>query len=166
MEIKFSEFDIRDLLSKVTVFEPTIGNYQLFTVNEQFQYIVKLSNGTIYFTLDELLANREQRISKEQLILIGGRFTKVASGPQRRRDSAIPDEYADALGTSAPKRNQSKMISLAAGIILVFGMVGVMVFLISAPETDTPPYTEQSPGSRDTINRVPEQQEQKTKEEL
>ncbi|MNK02258.1 hypothetical protein D3C87_200780 [compost metagenome] len=156
MEIRFSEFDIRDLLSKTTVFEPTIGNYQFFTVNEQFLYVVKLSNGTIYFTTDELLANKEQRISREQLILAAGRFTKTASqsGPQRRRESVIPDEYADALGTSVPKKNQSKMVILGAAVVLALGMVGAMVFLMSAPETETPTYIEKVPNPADTSGQA------------
>lgn len=157
MEIHFSEYDVRDLLSKVTVFEPTIGSYQFFTVNEQFRYVVKLSNGTIYFTPEELIANREQGISKEQLILAASRFSKTVAGPQRRRDSAIPDAYADALGTSGPNTNRSKMILLSAGIIVALGVAGATVLLMRGPETDAPVY--KPANSADTIQQPIEQQE-------
>ena len=63
MQVNFGENDIKDLLTKVRIFNASIGDYQLFTVNEHFSYFVKLSNGSIILTIDDLIANKEQTLT-------------------------------------------------------------------------------------------------------
>lgn len=159
MEIKFSEQDVKDLLGKVKIFQPDLGEYHFFTINEQFSYLVKLSNGTIHFTVEELIANKEQRISKEQLIHIANGFLR--SGPQRRRESIIPDEYSTSHGISDPKKNNSKVMIFALAGAVIFGLVGAIVFLTANPGSETPPS-----GSELLNNQTSESEPPKTEEEL
>ena len=167
MEIKFSEQEIKDLLSKVKIFEPEVGDYHFFTVNEQFAYQVKLSNGTIYFTVDELIANREQRISKEQLTHIANCFQK--NGPQKRKESVIPDEYLLNQTAKSSKINSRITIFIVAGL-LILGLTGTIVFLLTSKSKTPPPYEEEYIESESSLpnSQIKQQQQQrpKTEEEL
>jgi hypothetical protein len=149
MDIQFSEHDVIDLLNKVRIFQPDLGEYQFYTLTEQFLYQVNLSNGTIQFSADELSVNRQQRISKEQLTRIASSFRRT--GPQRRRETVIPGDYSNAYGSAEPKKTNYKFLIIALAAAVVMGVAGAVFVLISSPESELPSY-QQETSPKDSLN--------------
>ena len=162
--MEFSEHDVTDLLNKVRIFQPDLGEYQFYTVTEQFLYQVNLSNGTIQFSADELSANQQQRISKEQLTRIANGFRRT--GPQRRRESVIPGDYSNPTGAMGSKRKSSKFLIIALAAAVMMGLGVAMAVLLTSPEAEVPSY-QNTPLPADSLNKPIQKQEQpKTEEEF
>ena len=66
MEALFTEVEIRSLLNKVKVFNNEIGEYQLFAINHSFDYVIKLTNGSIFVTVEELEAKFAELQGEEE----------------------------------------------------------------------------------------------------
>lgn len=84
MEVRFGEKEITALLQKIRTFDPAIGSYELYTVNHSFEYVVKVSNGSISFKVDELMRQQQGDLSEKELSGIAGRFIPeglLAAGP-------------------------------------------------------------------------------------
>ncbi|WP_430403431.1 hypothetical protein [Fluviicola sp.] len=123
MELKFSELDIKDLLGKVKIFEPNLGDYQFFTITEQFYYLIKLSNGTIHFKLDELIANKEDRISRHEYELIAKRFSKDSENGYKMFQQESQNQLPE-----LPKKGILKTVLLSTFGLLFLGLI---IFIIA-----------------------------------
>lgn len=71
----FSREDVQSLLEKVQIFNSRIGEYRKHHFGEQQHCTVFLSNGFIFFTTDELLANKKEELELAMMVEITGRFT-------------------------------------------------------------------------------------------
>ncbi len=162
--MEFSEHDIKDLLSKVKIFEPDLGAYQFHTITEQFSYHVTLNNGTLQFSANELIANRQQSISKEQLTRIASGFTRT--GPQKRRETSIPGDYSNSYGTAEPKKTNYKFLIIALAAMVVMGVAGAVFVLISSPESNPASYQKESLPKDSLGNTINPQEVPNTEEEL
>ena len=161
--MEFSEHAIKDLLSKVKIFEPDLGEYRFHSVTEQFSYHVTLSNGTLQFSANELSANQQQSITKEQLIRIASGFTRT--GPQRRRETIIPGDYSNSTGNPGPKKQNYTVVIIALTAAVVMGVAGAVFVLIGSPESENTSY-KNAPFPTDSLNNTLKPQELlKTEEE-
>lgn len=162
--MEFSEHDIKNLLGKVKIFEPDLGEYQSHSVTEQFYYAVNLSNGTIQFSADELIANHQQSISKEQLTRIASGFRRT--GPQRRRETIIPGDYSGTTGTPQSGKKNYMFIVIALAAAVVMGVAGAVFVLIGSPESNLPSYQNESLPQDSLDTTVNPQELPKTEEEI
>lgn len=87
MQANYSEKEIITLLQKVQIFNRSIGSYEMFAINNSFDYVIKLSNGTIYFKVSELKEDENGTISPETLDQISRRFSNGSSGQQQNQQS-------------------------------------------------------------------------------
>ncbi|MDH4471088.1 MAG: hypothetical protein QE487_00690 [Fluviicola sp.] len=176
MKATFNEEDILSLLTKVKIFNHQIGTYQLFTINDSFNYVVKLTNGTIFFTIEELEANANETLNLEMLTAITRRFKPKTVHP-------IVEEYEDETPVDASKKHPIvtetnnkagnrtlvraliiSLIGLALFTLVVFVIQGLNSSLSNnndQPDFEEMPTYDQSPNEVDYNEPV-----QKTDEEL
>jgi|GEM_PF-5284286 len=95
MQATFGEKEITALLHKVQIFNRAIGGYEMFAINSSFDYVVKLSNGTIYFKVSELKEDENGTISPDSLLEIAYRFNATNSNTQQQHQSQHQQQYHD-----------------------------------------------------------------------
>lgn len=141
MQATFNESDIQSLLNKVKIFNHQIGTYELYTINDAFHYVVKLSNGTIFFTLEELQANTNETLNLEMLTSITRRFTPLVDIKNQLNEEAL-------IPPMSNKPQPKKQPSTAKTTMYVFALIaiglgiGVLVFfLINSYSSSTNPYS-------------------------
>lgn len=71
---QYSLENIQSLLDKVRIFNFRIGDYQKHDFSEIGNCLIHLNNGSIYFTPDELKANKIGQLDYEMMVIITGRF--------------------------------------------------------------------------------------------
>ncbi|MBI3237481.1 MAG: hypothetical protein HYZ43_01325 [Flavobacteriia bacterium] len=142
MKATFNEDDILSLLTKVKIFNHQIGTYQLFTINDSFNYVLKLTNGTIFFTIEELEANASETLNLEMLTAITRRFAPKESDQEKmnRIDQEIP-----LTGVKKPVPNQpttkisTYRILIRVLILVLIGLaIGVLVFYLIQLNSKSP----------------------------
>lgn len=79
MHIHYTEDEISRLLAKAKFFNPQMGTFQFYAITEGFDYVVKLTNGSIVIKLDELRDETSRGLTSEQLKEIASRFSLAAS---------------------------------------------------------------------------------------
>lgn len=79
MQVNFGETEIKSVLSKLKIFNKEIGDYEMFTINEDFNYIVKLNNGIITLKVEELSDDIANNLNHEAYHLISLRFKSKES---------------------------------------------------------------------------------------
>jgi hypothetical protein len=127
MKATFNEDDILSLLTKVKIFNHQIGTYQLFTINDSFNYVLKLTNGTIFFTIEELEANASETLNLEMLTAITRRFTPKESDQEKaiRNVEEIP---VTVVNKTVPNLSTSKTSSYRIIIrILILALIGLAI---------------------------------------
>ncbi|MES2554525.1 MAG: hypothetical protein V4604_00160 [Bacteroidota bacterium] len=130
MQATFNESDIQSLLTKVKIFNHQIGTYELYTINDTFHYILKLSNGTIFFTLEELEANARETLNLEMLTAITRRFTPTTESEDYLKEEAvIPIANHPAKNQNSKKSSVKTMLYVVALITLGLA-IGVLVFYL------------------------------------
>lgn len=133
MQATFKESDIQSLLTKVKIFNHQIGSYERFTINDAFQYVVKLSNGTIFFTLEELDANATETLNLEMLTSITRRFTPTVTAENAQhpvKESPVASKMNTGTAHSIAKESSGKGIVLVIALILVGLAIGALVFFL------------------------------------
>lgn len=143
MQADFTELEILDLLNKVKIFNPRLGDLQLFTINEQFLYVIKLTNGTIHFSVDELIANRMLKISANDLANIAARF--VSS-----EDSTVQNIQSPQQVVPHPSGGNRLIRNIT---LTLFGVISVLLAVAYIAMN----YTSRSPGPgwKDEIGSEP-----------
>lgn len=68
------EENVQSLLNKVKIFNHLVGDYKLHHYTDPIHCHVHLTNGTIFFTINELQANKNQQLDLEMMVTITGRF--------------------------------------------------------------------------------------------
>lgn len=134
MKATFNEDDILSLLTKVKIFNHQIGTYQLFTINDSFNYVLKLTNGTIFFTIEELEANASETLNLEMLTAITRRFTPKVSEQEKtiRNEGEIPvTEVKQTIPNQSTAKISSYRIVIRVLILALIGLaIGVLVFYL------------------------------------
>lgn len=138
MQVNFGETEIKDLLSKVKIFNNQMGEYQLHTVNDQFQYFVKLSNGSLILSIDDLIDNQNQQLTPAKLAEIALRFKSSTDSnqsnqsnqsfqeePKKQRDHFEKPKVTfgePAAKPSKPRMSGLRIVSISLGIIILLAM--------------------------------------------
>jgi hypothetical protein len=177
MKATFNEEDIQSLLTKVKIFNHQIGTYQLFTINDSFNYVLKLTNGTIFFTIEELEANASETLNLEMLTAITRRFKPKTVPPivEAYEDDALPNESKKQPALTEMNKKAGNRTLFRALIISVIGLAlfALVVFVIQglnsslSNNNDQPDFEEQLQTYDQSPNEVEyNEPEQKTDEEL
>lgn len=130
MQATFNESDIQSLLTKVKIFNHQIGSYELYAINDAFQYVLKLSNGTIFFTLEELEANASETLNLEMLTAITRRFTPIISHDQPAKDEPMSRSSNTATENLNAKPPSAKTALYAVLLALIGLAIGVLAYYL------------------------------------
>ncbi len=133
MHTNYSEQHLQSLLSKVRVFNSHIGDYQHHTFTTASEFVIRLTNGTIYLSTDELEADQKRTLTPELLTAISERFQPSHASAYFR------DEETQAMAQSAILERHSKS-DLRSWIILfiivlVIIITGVLISKVLKPSS-------------------------------
>jgi len=129
MEANYGENEIISLLKKVRIFNKEIGSFQSFAITENFDYVVKLSNGMIYFKLEEIQDDERDSLTPEQLIAIANRF--VSSNSQTTsQEKTFSSLSISSQQTKTPKKQSGikKTIIIISIVLIVVIVGGITIF--------------------------------------
>lgn len=121
MQAPYNETTIQSLLRKLRIFNREIGEYELFAITENFDYVVKLSNGKILITIEELQEDEKDALTTENLVVIAKRFV-----PSGQTLSAIPQPAEETEKTQGPAvKTTIFWTMLAAGLVILLILGGL-----------------------------------------
>lgn len=128
MRANYGENEIRSLLRNVKIFNQDIGEYQLYVVNDDFNFLVKLSNGKIAIKIEELQDNEKDALTAERLKEIASRF--VPSNPKDKIDlkEKQKKDFVEEPVLSKRKSRRGLIYTLIV-LLLVIVSGGIIVFL-------------------------------------
>lgn len=132
MQANYSEKEIIALLQKVQIFNRSIGTYEMFAINNSFEYVVKLSNGTIYFKVSELQEDENGTILPETLDKISDRFSNGSTNQQQYHQSqqqATNHQNVSSQSQSSVKVVVQKQRGFSFGRFLL-GFIGIVALVI------------------------------------
>lgn len=116
MQAPYNEVTIQSLLRKLRIFNRDIGQYELFAITENFDYVVKLSNGKILITIEELQEDEKETLSTEALALIAQRFV-----PSGQTNMTAPQSAPEEKEAGQPAKNMTMLwtVLVIAGVCLL-----------------------------------------------
>jgi hypothetical protein len=120
MEAKYSEKEIEALLQKVRIFNKDIGSYQMFAISENFDYVVKLSNGKILFKIEEIQMNESDELTPDLLNEMAKRFISSTENVKPHSDNTTNSKQ----NASTPLKKKRK--------VNIRRLIGIAVFTIIA----------------------------------
>jgi hypothetical protein len=123
MQANYGENEIKSVLQKARIFKREIGTYQVFAINENFDYVVKLSNGRIVIKLENLQDDERDALTPEALTVIANRFShdhQTLSQPEV--------EPAPQKSTAKPVSHATIKILLIATLVLALGIGSFFVW--------------------------------------
>ncbi len=127
MQAKYGENEIESLLKKVRIFNKEIGSYQIHAITENFDYVVKLSNGRISLNIEDLQDDDNDDLTPERLEAIANRFVpsdkEAASNAEQQSDKASSQESVS-VRKAKPKNKRSTIRILFIILILLFIILG------------------------------------------
>jgi hypothetical protein len=132
MQANYSEKEIITLLQKVQIFNRSIGSHEMFAINSSFDYVVKLSNGTIYFKVSELKDDENGTISPETLNQISLRFSNGSTNQQQYHQSqqqAVNHQNVNSQSQSSVNVVVQKQRGFSFGRFLL-GFIGIVALVI------------------------------------
>lgn len=127
MPSNYEEKELLALLLKVRIFNKAIGNYKLHAITPEFDFAVKLSNGRILITMEELQAEVEGELAPENLMEIAKRFIPAAAEEN--------DNYGTKnrlFSTRAPGKKSGRYKS---AVVVFVGLIVVLTVLTVAAAT-------------------------------
>ncbi|MBP9069224.1 MAG: hypothetical protein KBG47_06935, partial [Bacteroidia bacterium] len=131
MQTNYGENEIKSILQKVRIFNANIGTYQLFLIDENFNYIIKLSNGKIHINIEELQDDAKEALTPERLTVIANRF--VSSNPEIKHQTA--NSVDKTVNSNQESQSEKKSVTewykaLPSSQKKVVLIIGVVIFLI------------------------------------
>src|SRR3990167_8158333 len=128
MQANYSEKEIISLLQKVQIFNRSIGSYEMFEINNSFDYVIKLSNGTIYFKVSELKDDENGTISPETLNQISQRFS---NGSNQKQNQNINSQSRSSVNVVVQKQRGFSFGRFLLGFIGIVALI-IVVLIIAA----------------------------------
>ncbi len=122
MQANYGETEIKSLLSKVKIFNKEIGAYQAFAITEDFDYVVKLSNGNLQLKIEELKDNEIEAITPAQLIVISNRFISTNSKNNNQAVSNSSSQITQQKN-NIPKKKNGVLKSILVIVLIVLSIV-------------------------------------------
>ncbi|HCS20274.1 MAG TPA: hypothetical protein DIW47_06880 [Bacteroidetes bacterium] len=121
MQAPYNEITIQSLLRKLRIFNREIGEYELFAITENFDYVVKLSNGKILITIEELQEDEKDALTTESLVVIAKRFV-----PSGQTMTAPPQAAVETEVSQGPAVKTTIFWTiLAAGLVIMLILGGL-----------------------------------------
>jgi len=124
MEATYGEKEILSLLKKVKVFNKEIGSFQSFSITENFDYVVKLSNGIIHFKKEEIQDDQRDSLTPEQLIAIANRFVSFNSPTTSQEKTFSSLSISSQQTKTSQKQSGIKKTIIIISIVLIVVIVG------------------------------------------
>jgi len=129
MEANYGENEILSLLKKVRIFNKEIGSFQSFAITENFDYVVKLSNGIIHFKKEEIQDDQRDSLTPEQLIAIANRFVS-SNSPTTSQEKTFSSLSISSQQTKTPQKQSGikKTIIIISIVLIVVIVGGITIF--------------------------------------
>ena len=124
MQVNYGENEIKSVLQKAKIFNSNIGSYQLFVIDSNFDYAVKLSNGKIIIKIEELQDDEREALTPERLTAIAKRF--VSSNPEIK--SQVQETVSKPINNNQPSTQVQK--KKGKGMMWAFIGVGALALAI------------------------------------
>lgn len=137
MQVNYGETEIKELLQKVRIFNREIGQYEFFAITEQFQYVVKLSNGKLSINLEELQDDQNDHLSPERLEAIAKRFI---SNENPKKEEVSPTKAQIKPASTYTKKNKTNSSVIIFIVICVLVVIAAIVRSFTYNETIDDPY--------------------------
>lgn len=129
MEAKYGENEIRSLLQKVRIFNKDIGQYEMFAITENFDYVVKLSNGRIVLKPEELQRDEREDLTPALLGTIASRF--VPSDVSAK--DIHPEHVPSATSNGINKRRGFGAVAILVVLVLLVASMVIAVRIVEKP---------------------------------
>jgi len=119
MKANYSEKEIQNLLVKVRIFNNKIGTYEVFAITDNFDYVVKTSNGKILLKIEELQDDGKEGLTRARLEAIAARFVSSEETVEQSKPFVIQATQEQQIEPKK-KRRGGRMFLILLIIILVF----------------------------------------------
>ncbi|WP_336517563.1 hypothetical protein [Pollutibacter soli] len=131
MQAKYGEKEIIVFLQKLRLFNKEIGSYSGFVLNEQFRYVVKLSNGRIIIDPKDLILDEAENLSPEEIKTIATGFLSDDPGSLNS---------ANRLLTVQRKRRGARIKRvLSIGVMLIIIVMGGLAMITKEGPANSKP---------------------------
>ena len=124
MQAQYGENEIQALLQKLRIFNKEIAEYQLYAITSEFEYAVKLSNGTILIKVEELQDDTNDALTAERLSAIASRF-KNSNGEMSAKQN-IGSIQTEPIAEDLEQSKKSRM----GRRILIFSILFIAIILV------------------------------------
>lgn len=176
MQANYGENEIKSVLQKVKIFNKNLGDYQLFAITDNFDYVVKLSNGKITIKIEELQDDQNDGLTPEHLTEIANRFVSSTPETKVQEQEVVTAPVNTAQTTQqtlhTPKQKSKGLIFISIGAVALIILI-VAIFNNSNSSdsytfsTSNDVNTSSAPTNNNTNNNTsPQPPRQKTEEEL
>jgi hypothetical protein len=128
MQANYGENEIKSLLQKVKIFNRDIGTYQIFAITDNFDYVVKLSNGKILFKLEELQDDGMDALTAERLQAIATRFVS-STAPTTSQQQTTTQSKQTTPQTQPTKKKSSIGKQVLITIIVLIVIISGLIFI-------------------------------------
>lgn len=125
MQVNYGEPELRSVLQKAKIFNKNIGEYQMFAITANFDYAVKLSNGTIAIKIEDLQDDSSDSLTPERLQTIASRFVSSSASTNTNSETTSKTNIV----TDPPKQKKSKagLIVTIVVLVILLGIGGLYV---------------------------------------
>ncbi len=167
MQVNYGEHEIKSVLQKVKIFNNGIGTYQLFVIDGNFDYAVKLSNGKITIKMEDIQDDEREALTPERLTAIANGF--VSSNPETKTQAQEP--VSKPVNTNqAPVQSEKKKGKVLMWILISIGALALLivggVFIKNQNNSYSPPSNYNGSPSVNSGNTYTAPPREKTPEEL
>ena len=83
MQETITETDVLDFLDKLRLFAPNLGDYEYYSSNEHFQYLIKTTNHSLKIPMEQLITNRQKKLTQEDFKTIADGLVKKEAPKQK-----------------------------------------------------------------------------------
>jgi hypothetical protein len=128
MQANYGETEIKSILQKVRIFRKEIGPYQAFAITEKFDYIVKLTNGSMLLKFEDLQNDERDLLTPNRLAAIAESFVLAEELQKTEKKAAASDHLKSDRSTTLQKDEWFKKPVVIVVIILVviLGAVSIL----------------------------------------
>lgn len=117
MQENITEADILDFLDKLKLLVSNLGQYEYYSSNEHFQYLIKTSNHTIVVSMADLIANRNKQLSQEKFKAIAAKLEVKPAPTAKQPDRQVVFEKRVDAGYKVI-RNLLYLFLIGAAIVI------------------------------------------------
>jgi len=155
MQANYQENEITSVLQKVKIFNKNIGAYEMHAINDNFDYVVKLSTGKIVIKVEELQDDAKDALTPERLTAIAARFV-ASGGSEPTTEKPITNTAPEnTIKKQEPKKksNNGALWAIISSVVLVGALI--TWYIISHNDTTDTPYSSDNAYASPSNNNEP-----------